>query len=450
MTLSEKLDEIVRNVNEKIEITFLATEDDLESNIGSEAVYIQQQVAKMAEANRNITVKYVDLEKNPSYIKDYAESDNLTDNSVIVKSDRRYRVLSIFNGILQSSTDSSTGSTTWTNNSEMVFASAIKAVTSEKLPVVAFATGNGEQDGESLQTYLNNNNFECSTVDLLSVSEIPDNIDVLVLHAMSADLTKVQVDMLDKFLQNGSNLGKSLLVTFLPSQTTMPNLNAFLNDWGINVIEGGGYVVESDSSRYAALPILPFLQKNTEEGTYLESLANNNNYILGYAPVPIEVLSDSKYGLQVETLVSTYDSAYMMPSDADENYKPEESDYKSYPVLTNSQTGSSINGEYRTSNVMVCASGLMLDPSMGNGQIASILSQQNLLNKEILMTWLRYNTGTTDDENTVYIEPAQVSTLNMTVTSAQITGYGLWVFTITIPILILIVGIVVWSRRRHL
>ena len=71
MTMSDKLTEIVSGVNEKVEIIFLTTEDTLESTWGSEGTYLTQQVAKMAEANSNISVTYVDLEKNPSYVKDY-------------------------------------------------------------------------------------------------------------------------------------------------------------------------------------------------------------------------------------------------------------------------------------------------------------------------------------------------------------------------------------------
>lgn len=448
MTMSDKLTEIVSGVNEKVEIIFLTTEDTLESTWGSEGAYLTQQVAKMAEANSNISVTYVDLEKNPSYVKDYEDSENLDDNSIIVKSEKRHRVIAIDGGIIQY--DSSSGEVS--NNSEMLFATALNAVTKDKLPVIAFASGNGEQAGTEWQAYLTNNGFECRTVNL-TTEEVPQDADVLVLHCPTTDLTDAQIQSLDDFLSNDSTYGKNLIVTFMPSQANLPKLNALLNEWGINMISDGSYIVESDSSRSVSgtQGLVPVLEKNTEDDSILSGLANNSNLVLGYAPVPMEVISDSEYGLDVQTLLYTYDTAYMVPDDADENWEPGSEDYKSYPVLTNSRKAISIDGEYRTSNVTVCAAATIFDPDiLASSIIGSILSQSNLLNKDVLMDVLRDNTGTTEEENIVYIESTDVGATNMTMTATQVQIVGLWIFVILVPLAVIIAGIVVWIRRRHL
>lgn len=448
MTMSDKLSEMVDSVKEKVEIIFLTTKDTLESEWGNEGAYLTQQVARMAEANGNISVSYVDLEKEPGYIKDYEDKDSMSDNSIIVQSARRHRVIAIDGGILQY--NSSTGAVS--NNSEMLFATALNAVTKEKLPVIAFAAGNGEQAGTQWQTYLTNNGFECQTFNL-TTEEIPENADVVVLHSPTTDLTDAQIRSLDAFLSNDSSYGKNLMVTFLPSQANTPKLNAFLNEWGINRIADGSYVVESEDERTVrgTQGLVPILQKNTEENSILSSLADNTNLILGYAPVPLEVISESGYGLEVQTLLSTYETAYMVPSDADADWEPDSGDYKSYPVLTNSRKAISIDGEYRTSNVTVCAAATVFDPDiLASSMIGSILSQSNLLNKNVLMTLLRDNTGTTEGEDIIYIQSTEVGATNMAMTESQVKVFGLWIFVVIVPLAVAAAGITVWIRRRHL
>ena len=56
----------------------------------------------------------------------------------------------------------------WYNNADSAFASALLMVNSEKLPVVTFATGDGEQDYSNLKSYLQDNNFDCNEVNLLT------------------------------------------------------------------------------------------------------------------------------------------------------------------------------------------------------------------------------------------------------------------------------------------
>lgn len=66
------------------------------------------------------------------------------------------------------------------------------------------------------------------------------------------------------------------------------------------------------------------------------------------------------------------------------------------------------------------------------------------------MDVLRDNTGTTEEENIVYIESTDVGATNMTMTATQVQIVGLWIFVILVPLAVIIAGIVVWIRRRHL
>ena len=436
LSLSEKSEEVAQNVQNDTKIIFLATQETLENYYGDQATRFIQLAAKLAEVNGKISVEYVDLEKNPGFLSQYEEADSLDMLSVIVESPKRHKILSIEGDLMEySSTDQA-----WYNNADAAFASALLMVNSEKLPVVTFTTGSGEQDYSSLMSYLQDNNFDCNELNLLTAAEVPEETDVLVLNAPSHDLTQEQIAVLDDYLSTTEDDANHLLVTFNPSQAAdMPNLKAFMEDWGIGVQTEASYILESDSNRYVRVPQLPLLQID-EEGL-LSSLADLNKPVVATAIVQLEKLFDYQSGVTVSDVITTYDTAFGVPAGVDENWEPEESSYKSFPVLTYSTSGTFINGVFQGASVTACASSDLLN---------SFLSQSSFGNAESVLNLFRYLTNTTDTSEDIYITPVEVSQNNITMTASQVTTYGLVIFTIILPLAVLIVGFVMWLRRRHL
>ncbi len=305
LSLSEKSQEVAQNVQNDTTITFLMSEEALQNYYGDQAVRFSQLAAKMAEINGKIKVQYVDLEKNPSFISKYTESTELTATSVIVESPKRHKILDIEGDLMKyNSNDQS-----WYNNADAAFASALLMVNSERLPVITFTTGTGEEDAANLKNYLQSNNFDCNELNLLTAAEIPAETDVLVLNAPAHDLTKEQVEILDKFLSVSDAAAHHLFVTFSPSQAAnMPNLKAFMEDWGIGVRTKGSYILESDANRYVRYPQYPLLQIN-EEGL-LEDIASANKPMVANSIVALEKLFDSQSGVSVQVVVSSYETAF--------------------------------------------------------------------------------------------------------------------------------------------
>ncbi len=66
------------------------------------------------------------------------------------------------------------------------------------------------------------------------------------------------------------------------------------------------------------------------------------------------------------------------------------------------------------------------------------------------MSLFRQLTGTTDSSEDIYISPVGVSQNNLTLSASQITTYGMIIFTVIVPLAVLVAGFVMWLRRRHL
>ncbi len=116
------------------------------SSTGGSVDYAQvsRLFSKAAERNSNIKLNYVDLDKNPTFATDY-KADNLTAGDVVVKSDKRHRVLTARATCSRRSTAATDTSSTTTSNVDSSLASALNSVTSDTMPIAAFDTGHSEQ-----------------------------------------------------------------------------------------------------------------------------------------------------------------------------------------------------------------------------------------------------------------------------------------------------------------
>ena len=132
--------------------------------------------------------------------------------------------------------DSSTGYTyIKSSRTDEAITSAIMNVTSDYTPKVTILSAHSSFDASAFSSLLAQNNFETVSQDLL-MDEIDPEAVVAVLFAPSEDLDEAQLKKLDAFLDNDGQKGKTLLYFAAANQPKLPNLEAFLSEWGI-VIE---------------------------------------------------------------------------------------------------------------------------------------------------------------------------------------------------------------------
>ena len=96
-TLSDSAAEIASNVQNPTTIYIMASEDIAKSDTllaeyGIKYSQVSALAEKMAERNSNISVEYIDLDQNPAFASEY-QDDGLMTADVLVKTDKRYRVL---------------------------------------------------------------------------------------------------------------------------------------------------------------------------------------------------------------------------------------------------------------------------------------------------------------------------------------------------------------------
>ena len=452
-SLSEEALDVAKNdVNYDTTLYLLLTDSwmDYAAGYGYNYSPLLSLADKLAEANSKIKVEQIDLEKNPTFVNEYA-NENISNGYVVVKSEKRSRVLGI-SDLFPAETSQQTGQSTLYNNIDSALASAIKQVNLEEVPVVSIATGHDEQlssELDNLTSFFEDNAFEVKQFNILT-EEIPENTQLLFLPTPNTDYTEEELSKLDAFLANKDNTkSRSLLFTANPGQADLPNLDAFLAEWGISY-DPSSVVMESDSTRYLFnSPLCYISDKVVDEETGVDVISGDYSLLLTPSSVPVEQLFTSNNNIVTYPILTTSENAYLQKTDDLSDKTTEEvqadaekADKKAYytGIVARKSLDSTSSNSY--ANVIVLGSSAMIT--------TNYLNTNTFSNGSYFSNVVKYATNTTDTDNTVYSPKVQAITYDMTATTSVVNFLGLGVFTIAIPVIILLVGLVIYFKRRHL
>lgn len=436
-TLSEDALNIAKGVKEPVEIYLIGKEsayrgDEIYTSYGIQYSQVSNLADKMQEANPNIKVDYIDPDTNPDFVSKYS-SDQLTTGKVLVRSEKRYRVLAV-DDLFSVQQDQMTQMYIFYSKVDGALANAIHMVTLEHVPVVAVATGHEEiLDATSRAAFdalMIANSFEVAEFNILA-EDIPENASVLMLPTPSTDYTADEIAKINAFLtEDGRTDTHTLLVTGHPGQPDMPNFKALLEDWGI-AMDTTSFVVDTNTNNVLSSgPQYIYAQSKAEFMT-----EEYQNLLAPYS-APIELIFDHNNGIATYALVESANTAYAVNnSTTDEDLANPET--KSYITAAMAQRAS---GGAKT-NVVVFG-GTM-------GFVDSFLSD-TFSNKAYTADLMRYVTDTSENKLGLTINEVQTSQYDITASALVCVFLGMGVFTIMIPAAILIAGLVVFLKRRHL
>lgn len=438
-TLSEGAADIAAKVQNPTTIYIMASEevakaDSLLAEYGIKYSQVSTLAQKMAEKNPQITVEYIDLDKNPSFATEYKD-DGLMTADVLVKTDKRYRVLAYTD--LFDVQYSQTGSSTAYSMVDSALASAISSVNADTLPLAVFEAGHNEMlDTTLYQDLLSNNNFETQSVNLLT-DPIPENAQLFILATPATDYTPEEIEKLEAFL-NDENMAsdRSLLVTFHPSQDRLPNLTAFLKEWGMDV-QQSTQVVESDPNNYITSdPSYVLANQNSE--IVLSRGMSDFGYLLMPQSCPVNLLFDSRSGITTQALATSNSTAYLYDGSQESMTNPQTGEY---PLAALAQKTVAAGGQEVNANVVVLGSTLMF--------VDGIINSNTFGDGKYLAALSKYVTGTEGDTAGLETKQVQTSVADISMSLLQVMILGLGVFTILIPLIVVIIGLVVYYRRRR-
>ncbi len=399
----------------------------------AQAINVLEDYAKHSD---NITVRYVDLYQNPTFVSQYPDMD-LTPYDVLVTSELRSTKFSLLS-LYGYGEDGSIMS-----YAEQIMTSSIIQVASKELPKVGVITGFADTDSTTgtaigdisgFTDILTANAFDVYEVALMT-EDIDPETEILILSAPTRDLREEDLKKLDDYLYNNGEFGKNLFYIADATQPELPNLEAFLAEWGIGIETG--LVYETDLSRMVTQDVSYVVPNYTDDVFSKTVQANNLFMVMPYSRYMTQ-LFETNENTTTEVLLEFASSVGVLKPDADtENFDWQNPEITGpTAALIRAKRGQTASSETVSSVFAVASydsfnSQYLNSSTLGNG-----------------LYWLGAFNQLTPNENSVEILP--VSVLNYLGMSSQTALIYAVLFIGVLPVVILGTGITVWLRRRHL
>lgn len=287
---------------------------------GEEDEIIENLLGKYEGLSDHIKVVKKNPDVYPTFAQEYTDEE-VYNNSLIVECGKRSRFIGI-DDIFLGQVDLSTYTYSTTDfDGEGAITSAIDYVISEELPQLYVLEGHGEAElPESLLKQIEKENMEINSLSLLTVDEIPEEADCIVIHAPASDISPEEKEMLADYAENG---GKLLVMAGAVEEGILENLYSLLADYGVEAHEG--VVVDPDREHYAfGAPYV--LMPDMSSSDITDPLMEEN-----YFPImPISLgmtVSDSASGATVTELLTTSPASFSKLAGYDlSTYEYEEGD----------------------------------------------------------------------------------------------------------------------------
>ena len=437
--LTEDTLDYLPTLKDDIEIIVLSDEKDFKD--GGE--YFVQANTLFHEYENNsdkITLKYVDLTSNPTFVSSYPD-ESLSACNIIVKSDKGYKYITQQDYLDVQMDYNSYQYYIAGSKVEEAVTSAILNVTLEDKPKVTFISDINDYDYSAFKTLLDNNGFETEEVSP-AVNSIPEDTEILVLYTPSSDLDSKFVDTISDFLNNDGNYGKELL--YVPSEKfpEQPNIDSLLEEWGMSVEKG--YAYENDTNYMGMVSYNVYLYitqySNTAYTANMKNSALPFCVIEGYA-VPVNIL-DEENASSLFTLSDQSQVVYRVESSDEPEYK-DSPNLALGAVSTKGEDSSSDDSDgdsnSKSSHIAVIGSSVALSDTL--------LSSNSYGNSSYIISLL--NTLIDRENVGVTIESKSLDSEELGITTAQIRVLSV-IFIIIIPLAVLITGIVIFIKRRNM
>ena len=431
-TLTDESKERVKDIDKDVHIYFVGYSDD-DADLSLAKQY--------KNANERIVAEAVSADDRPDLAEKYGIESGST--GIIVECGNRSKVLTSSDLVTYDSTTYETISI-----AEEKLTSAIISVTTDDIPKVYFLEGYGDftldYNMNYLSIYLENEITEVDTLNILSIGNVPEDGDTLVITTPSKDFDDVAKTAIIDYINRGGNI--LWLNAAMANSADLPNVNEVLAIYGVNPFEVG-IIRETDSSRMVSGSpdlIIPNLRYSSiTEDLYSDGIIFAN-------ATKININEDGLEDLNVvETdLATTSEGAYFRTNFNNSSTTAADGE-ETGSFVVGAELEKTITEENEETGEAAVTSTLVIygenyfasDYQLAeNSQYPAI---QLAYNKDLVLNSLAYLSDREEDIT------ARKSTGTVTYTATEQQDTIVRIIIFAVPSVIILVGLIVWQKRRR-
>ncbi|MDR1674618.1 MAG: GldG family protein [Oscillospiraceae bacterium] len=479
--ISQETRDYLNNLNTDVEIAVMADETSFKAVPNNKSV--AEVLEKYAVLTGHIKLKYLNPNSNPTEYDRYNSlytGGVIEENMVVITAGNKIRVHPTTDFYTMQYVDYTSEYPSVVGfKAEQIVTSGLMYVTDANPQKAAFVmstrTAANNSALQSLSYFLALNGYEMDNKEVnLDIEDITDDVDLLVLYAPMSDLTDTAIDKIEQFMDNDGKYGKNMLYAASLDQELTPNLDAYIEEWGFKL--GRSLVLEDDEAKRQTVGLSAIGSQTSasvgyiDNTDYITDLPNVNIPIIVAYSRPIEILWDSMSGRTAYSLLKTSPTSYLYPTQEEETQEEETASSTSETAETTAQseteeseteaettvfdsagapkseqvvaavcqkTKSGTDSQVYTGSVMVLGSALFTD--------YSLMSSNACNNAAYIISAI--NTMTGKDTSFLVSEKA-FEDKSIVITKSEIKALGFVVMGV-IPIIVILLGVFVYIRRRN-
>lgn len=421
--LTDATKEVLEGLDQTVELIYCNSVNSADSNI-------KEILNRYEAASPYIDVTYMDLAANPSTVEEWAGRNiTLSSDGVLVQSGANARFIqwSDLYSLNTYTDDSGTLHYTLAGiQAETKLTSAILTVTTQEQATVAFTAGHSEDVPQGLSDLVSNGGYNTEQV-VLGVQELGDDVTTVIIAGPKRDFSDKELQLLDDFMAGGGHL----IVFRDPEVAELPNLDGYLEAWGIHVEDQ--IVLEPSQQLDSPLNIIPVFGVSMINVYFSET----STYLV--LPECRALSLDNPNGCLTTTVLRSTSSAYGKDYAAMTTLAQSSGDSAGPFVVgaTSERSYTDDDGESQTQYVFVVAcTGFYQD---------EYLSTESLGNADLVLQVLAYMN---DRDATLNIPVKSLSANDIVISRGAVTAFAA-VFVAAAPLALLAAGAAVFLKRRH-
>lgn len=411
---------------------------------GAEDARMMEVLDRYRAASDHVKVRVIDPETNPGITNKFrsTEATSFGSNTVIVTNaaETRYKVYTYYELLDIAYNQSTQQQYVRGFQYEKMFTQGMLFATAEKTPTVYILQGHGEvamANLTAMQQLLTDNNYD--VVELGITDEIPaGNTDILFVLSPQKDLTAEERSKIAAYLENGGNMLYACDVT---APNNLKNFNSLLTYYGVAFADGMVVADPTDTRQYYQYTsyLIPALAKTDVIMNPLIDADQGSILLTQTRAIALPAMDRGDF--TVTPLLASLGGSYLIDitDTSRESAERQEGDIEGPFSLAAAVQHLNYADADKESRIVVLGSSLTI-------------TEQQLLNSfnngEFLLSAVKWATKDEAINLSIVSKTNMRAQLNITST-AQRNMLGV-IVVIGMPLVVLLCGIVVWLRRRHL
>lgn len=408
--------------------------------VGNEPSQLMEVIKLYENGSKNIRFKIVDPEANPGFTAKYAESkeEGLADGSLVVESGNLFKTIGYYD-MLNVSYDDPNNPQIQSLAFEQRITNALIYVASGSTPKIYRVTGHREYSFSELdlQAQIENENYEVKDLNLLTEPSVPSDAELVALVSPKIDLSEPEAEKLRAYIENAGNV--LFLLDFIPNEK-FPVLGSLLQTYGI-AYNNSEIAMEGDDTRYYSSQFGPnpfWIIPGLASHEITDPVSGDEMIMLVPESASLRPAELKRRDLEITPLLQTSDDSWSRKDLQSDSYERIASDTRGPVNLAYIISEKPTEADQKTFRLFVMGTSQFLSPKMNMSMIPG--------NLNFFMNALNW---TADRSDAISVRAKSLFVLPMQLNAQQMVIFAA-LFTILIPLIVMIGGLVIWLRRRHL